>query len=162
MEYEAEKSSSRKLVWVAEKLSAAWGCSVCGWFFLPVPIAVNSLELLTAHLQEQLDKEFDSHDCAKHPATRVDQTVRPLRKAPQPPLSRPGSVRDANRARRPALTEPDNREEKEPGDRVESLGLFGKETGELGTVKKTNEDDALVKWDHDGRTRWRQSSLKRV
>ena len=28
---------------------------------------------------------------------------------------------------------------------------FGKPTGEFGTVKQTNEDDAVVKWDDDGR-----------
>jgi hypothetical protein len=85
-----------------------------------------------------------------------------LSKAPQPPLSQIGSTADSDRARRPALSEPDNREEKETGDRVESLGDFGKATGEIGTVKETNNDDAVVKWDDDGQTRRRQSSLKKV
>jgi hypothetical protein len=49
-----------------------------------------------------------------------------------------------------------------PGDRVAGLGNFGKPTGELGTVEKTNEEDALVKWDDDGRKRLRQPSLKKV
>jgi hypothetical protein len=44
---------------------------------------------------------------------------------------------------RPSLSEPDNREEKETGDRVEALGDFGKATGEIGTVKETNDDDAV-------------------
>jgi hypothetical protein len=42
------------------------------------------------------------------------------------------------------------------------LGDFGKPTGGFGTVVKTNEDDALVKWDDDGRTRLRQPWLKKV
>jgi hypothetical protein len=42
------------------------------------------------------------------------------------------------------------------------LADFGKPTGEFGTVEKTNEDDALVKWDDDGRTRLRQPWLKKV
>jgi hypothetical protein len=45
---------------------------------------------------------------------------------------------------------------------VEGLGDFGKPTGELGTVEQTNEDDAMVKWDGDGRARRRQPSLKKV
>jgi len=42
------------------------------------------------------------------------------------------------------------------------LADFGKPTGEFGTVEKTNEDDALVKWDDDGRMRLRQPGLKKV
>jgi hypothetical protein len=42
------------------------------------------------------------------------------------------------------------------------LADFGKPTGEFGTVEKTNEDDALVNWDDDGRMRLRQPWLKKV
>jgi hypothetical protein len=49
-----------------------------------------------------------------------------------------------------------------PGDRVEGLGNFGKPIGEFGTVEQTNEDDAVVKWDDDGRTRLHQPSLKKI
>ena len=49
-----------------------------------------------------------------------------------------------------------------PGDRVEGLGDFGMPTGEFGTVRQVNEDDALVKWDDDGRIRVHQPSLKKV
>jgi hypothetical protein len=35
-------------------------------------------------------------------------------------------------------------------------------TGELGTVEQANEDDAVVKWDDDGRMRLRQPWLKKV
>jgi hypothetical protein len=49
-----------------------------------------------------------------------------------------------------------------PGDRVEGLGDFGRPTGEFGTVEQSNEDDAIVKWDDDGRRRIHQPSLKRA
>jgi len=42
------------------------------------------------------------------------------------------------------------------------LGNFGKPTGEFGTVERTNEDDAEVKWDDDGRVRVHKPSLKRA
>ena len=86
-----------------------------------------------------------------------------LRKAPQPPLSYAGAVPDTDRAKRPPLSEPSSTsQELTPGDRVEGLGNFGKPTGEFGTVKQANEDDAVVKWDHDGRVRVHQPSLKKV
>jgi hypothetical protein len=86
-----------------------------------------------------------------------------LRKAAQPPLSSPGSAPDSDRARRPSLADPPvTRQGLAPGDRVESLGDFGKPTGEIGTVEQSNEDDAVVKWDDDGRTRLHQPWLKKV
>jgi hypothetical protein len=42
------------------------------------------------------------------------------------------------------------------------LADFGKPTGEFGTIEKTNEDDALVKREGDGRTRPHQPSLTKV
>jgi hypothetical protein len=86
-----------------------------------------------------------------------------LPKAPRPPLAYPGATPDSDRARRPALVDPPaTGQELNPGDRVEGLGDFGKATGEVGTVQQTNEDDAVVKWDGDGRTRLRQPWLKKV
>jgi hypothetical protein len=85
-----------------------------------------------------------------------------LRKAPQPPLSRPGGVPDSDQAKRPPLGEPRATKELNPGDRVEGLGNFGKPNGELGTVERTNEEDAVVKWDDDGRTRLHQPSLNKI
>jgi hypothetical protein len=86
-----------------------------------------------------------------------------LSEAARPPLSYPGAVPDSDRAKRPALVDPPaTGQELSPGDRVEGLGDFGKATGELGTVERTNEDDAVVKWDDDGRTRLHQPWLKRV
>jgi len=86
-----------------------------------------------------------------------------LRRAPQPPLSHAGAVPDSDRAKRPPLSEPSpTGQELTPGDRVEGLGDFGKPTGEFGTVRQTNEEDAVVKWDDNGRVRVHQPSLKKV
>ena len=91
------------------------------------------------------------------------QPIPKLQRAPQPPLAYPGAAPDSHRARRPPLVDPAaTGQELTPGDRVEGLGDFGKPTGELGTVEQTNEEDAMVKWDHDGRGRRRQPSLKKV
>src|SRR5665811_226536 len=88
---------------------------------------------------------------------------RALRRVPQPPLAYPGATPDSDRAKRPPLAKPSpTGEELNPGDRVEGLGNFGKPTGEIGTVERTNEDDAVVKWDDDGRTRLHQPSLKKI
>ena len=86
-----------------------------------------------------------------------------LRKAPQPPLSHPGAPADSDRAKKPALVEPSaNHQELSPGDRVEGLGDFGIPTGEFGTFRQVKEDDAVVKWDDDGRARLHQPLLKKV
>jgi hypothetical protein len=94
---------------------------------------------------------------------KVIKLVRKLSKAPQPPLPYRGAPPDSDRARRPALVEPPpNGKELLPGDRVEGRGNFGKLTGEFGTVERTNEEDALVKWDDDGRKRLPQPRLKKI
>jgi hypothetical protein len=86
-----------------------------------------------------------------------------LRKAPQPPLSHAGAIPDSDRAKRPPLSQASGTgPELNPGDRVEGLGTFGKPNGEFGTVERANEDDAVVKWDDDGRMRIHQPSLKKI
>jgi len=71
--------------------------------------------------------------------------------------------REQNWAAKPPLTQPPAPDsELNPGDRVEGLGNFGRPTGEFGTVERTNDDDALVKWDGDGRMRMHQPWLKKV
>jgi hypothetical protein len=86
-----------------------------------------------------------------------------LRKASQPPLSYPGATADSDRAKRPPLAGPSaTDQELNPGDRVEGLGNFGKPNGEFGTVEQANEDDAVVKWDDDGRVRLHQPWLRKV
>jgi hypothetical protein len=94
----------------------------------------------------------------------INKLTPKLRKASQPPLSHAGAVADADRAKRPPLDQPAPPSDSElnPGDRVEGLASFGKPTGQFGTVKQTNEDDAVVKWDDDGRTRIHQPWLKKV
>jgi hypothetical protein len=94
---------------------------------------------------------------------RITKLKPKLAKAPQPPLSYVGATADADRAKSPPLAQPPVPDsEVKPGDRVMGLADFGKPTGEFGTVEQTNEDDALVKWDDDGRTRLRQPWLKKV
>src|SRR5579863_6769333 len=86
-----------------------------------------------------------------------------LRKAPQPPLPYPGAAADSDRAKRPPLTDPAaTDQELSPGDRVVGLGDFGVPSGEFGTVEQTNEDDAVVHWDDDGRVRLPQPRLKKI
>jgi hypothetical protein len=93
----------------------------------------------------------------------LNKPISKLRKAAQPPLSYPGAAPDSNRAKKPPLAESSSTDEElNPGDRVESLGNFGKPTGEFGTVEQANEDDAVVRWDGDGRQRLHQPSLKKV
>jgi hypothetical protein len=93
----------------------------------------------------------------------IDKPKPKLRKAPHPPLPYLGATPDADRAKKPPLADPHAADEKlSPGDRVEGLGNFGKPTGEIGTVERTNEEDAVVKWDDDGRERLHQPSLKKV
>ena len=78
-------------------------------------------------------------------------------------MSRAGATADADRAKRSRLVQPPAADEElNAGDRVERLADFGKPTGEFGTVEKTNENEALVKWDDDSRTRLRQPWLKKV
>jgi len=93
----------------------------------------------------------------------TNESVPKLREVPQLPLAHPRATPDSGRAKRPALVEqPANDQELNPGDRVEGLGVFGRPTGELGTVEQTNEDDAVVKWDDDGSTRLRLPLIKKV
>jgi hypothetical protein len=86
-----------------------------------------------------------------------------LQKAPQPPLSYPGSTHDSDRAKKPSLAEPSaTGQELTPGDRVEGLGNFGVPTGQLGTVERASEEDVIVKWDGGCRMKLRQPWLKKV
>jgi hypothetical protein len=86
-----------------------------------------------------------------------------LPKVSQPPLSHRGATPDSNRAGRPPLSQlPARDEELTRGDRVEGLGDFGKPNGEFGTVQRSNEDDAEVKWDDDGCVRVNQPSLRKT
>jgi hypothetical protein len=93
----------------------------------------------------------------------IKKLVPKLRKAPQPPLSNAGAIPDSDRAKRPSLDRPSGPyPELTPGDRVESLGNFGKPTDEFGSIERLNEEDAIVKWDDDGRTRVHQLWLRKA
>ena len=82
---------------------------------------------------------------------------------PNHPCHTRGRSLNSDRAKRPPLSEPSaTGQELSPGDRVEGLGNFGKPTGEFGTVERSNDDDAVVKWDGHGRVRLPQPSLKKV
>jgi hypothetical protein len=95
--------------------------------------------------------------------SRINKLTPKLRKAPQPPLAHAGAPADSDRAKRPPLVQPSAPDsELNPGDRVESLANFGEPTGEFGTVEQTNEDDALVKWDDEGRRRLHHPWLKKI
>ena len=95
--------------------------------------------------------------------SRINKLTPKLRKSPQPPLSHAGAPADSDRARDHLSSQPSAPDSAlNPGDRVEGLADFGKPTGEFGTVEQTNEDDALVKWDDDGRMRLHQPWLKKV
>ncbi len=93
----------------------------------------------------------------------TDNATPTLGKALQPPLSYPGATPDSDPAKKPVLAEPAaTDQELNPGDRVEGLGNFGIPTGQLGTVEQVNEQDAVVKWDDDGRMRLHQPWLKKL
>jgi hypothetical protein len=95
--------------------------------------------------------------------TRINKLIPKLRKFPQPPLSHHGAAPDSDRAKRPLLAEPSpSGTGTESRRSVEGLGNFGIPTGQLGTVEQTNEEDAVVRWDDDGRIRLRQTWLKKV
>src|ERR1700732_4963450 len=98
----------------------------------------------------------------RSPMTRnTKDPIRALPERTQPPLSHFGAAPDSHRARRPALsTPPATGDELNPGNRVEGLGNLGKPTGEFGTVKQANDEDAVVKWDDDGRHRVGQQWLR--
>src|SRR5580698_7092004 len=86
-----------------------------------------------------------------------------LRKSSPTAAAYLGATPDADSAKKPPLADPSaTNEELSPGDRVEGLGNFGKPTGEIGTVERANEDDAVVKWDDDGRVRLHQPWLKKI
>lgn len=111
----------------------------------------------------QYEERGKGHALSPASTMAAMNAVPKLRKAQQPPLSYKGATPDSDRAKQPTLVEPAaTGQELNPGDRVAGLGNFGVPTGEMGTVEKTNEDDALVKWDGKGRMRIRQPWLKKI
>lgn len=118
---------------------------------------------MRGHKKINIDQYENSNGLEHRDMTSKSKRKPDLRKAPQPPLSHPGATADADRAQRPPLNRPSGPDpELTPGDRVEGLGDFGKPTSEFGTVERTNDADAIVKWDSDGRKRVQQPWLKKV
>ena len=90
-----------------------------------------------------------------------DEMPRKQPQAPQPLLSYPGAAPDSDHAKKPPLSKRPSTDMKVvPGDRVEAN--FGKPSGVVGTVEQANEDDAVVKWDHEGRITLRQPWFEKV
>jgi hypothetical protein len=124
---------------------------------LPCPAFLGLVELIN------IDQPQTRTGLENGNMSRIDKRVPKLRRAPQAPLSHPGATADADRAQSPSLDRPPGPDpDLIPGDRVQGLGNFGKLTDAFGTVERTNEDDAIVKWDNDGRARVRQPWLKKV
>jgi hypothetical protein len=93
----------------------------------------------------------------------TNNSIPKLDKALQPPLSYLGATPDSDRAKRPPLAVLSTTDEELiPGDRVMGVEDSGKPTWDFGTVEQTNEEDAVVKWDGDGRRRLHQASLKKL
>jgi hypothetical protein len=58
----------RKLIWLEEQRFRGWGCSECAWTYNPLgPLVGKSLDEMKMHYEQERDKEFTSHVCAKYP-----------------------------------------------------------------------------------------------
>jgi hypothetical protein len=86
-----------------------------------------------------------------------------LRDVSRPSSAYTSEIPEQDPAHRPPHPEQSaSTQELNPGDRVEVLGSFGKPTGELGTIRETTEDNAVVKWDDDGSTILRLPLIKKI
>jgi hypothetical protein len=63
----AIESTRRKLVWVTRQRFEGWACSECAWIFSPLgPLVGGSIDDMKTRYEQQREKEFTSHVCAKH------------------------------------------------------------------------------------------------
>jgi hypothetical protein len=125
--------------------------------------AREAIALRLKDLKGNSDHHAERHEMQSALTTLIrlenEVSLRPT----QTPLSNSGATPDVDRANRPPLVSPSAAtEELKRGDRVEGLGNLGSPTGEIGTVERTNEDYAVVKWDDDGRVRVGQPWLKKI
>ena len=61
----------RKLVWVEEQHFWGFGCSECAWVFNPSGSpAGNSLDEMKQNYEQQREKDFAAHVCAKYPRAK--------------------------------------------------------------------------------------------
>jgi hypothetical protein len=82
----------------------------------------------------------------------------------QPPPSYKGARDEFDGPQRPALAAPPLTGEPPVvrNDRVEERGAFGSLTSEIGTVLAADAEQAIVKWDDDGRELLRQRYLQKL
>jgi hypothetical protein len=58
----------RKLVWIKNQNFQGFGCSECQWVFNPTgPLVGKTFDQLKQAYEEERDKEFVAHACAKFP-----------------------------------------------------------------------------------------------
>ncbi|MGC1106460.1 MAG: hypothetical protein WA876_07970 [Candidatus Acidiferrales bacterium] len=58
----------RELVWIEKQEFGGWACSECAWVFvLSGSPTGKSLDEILRHYEQQRDREFSAHVCAKHP-----------------------------------------------------------------------------------------------
>jgi hypothetical protein len=58
----------RELVWVEKERFQGWACSACAWEFKSSgPITGITIEEMKRNYEQQRDKEFKAHACAKYP-----------------------------------------------------------------------------------------------
>jgi hypothetical protein len=59
---------TRNLILIANACFRGYGCSGCGWVFIPSgPLVGNTLEEMKRLYESERDKEFREHACADHP-----------------------------------------------------------------------------------------------
>jgi hypothetical protein len=60
-----------EMVWVQRKRFIGWACSQCAWEFNPSGLPVgNTLAEIKLLYEQERDREFASHVCAKYPIQR--------------------------------------------------------------------------------------------
>ena len=61
-------STHPEMVWVQRERFTGWACSQCAWQFTPSDIPTgNTLAEIKEKYEQERDKDFASHVCAKHP-----------------------------------------------------------------------------------------------
>jgi hypothetical protein len=64
----------RKMIWIKNARTEAWGCSQCAWTYRPTGPPIGSgMDEMKQNFESQRDKEFATHVCAEH---RVPKSVR--------------------------------------------------------------------------------------
>jgi hypothetical protein len=62
---------SRKLVLIEAQSFWGWGCSECAWVFTSAGSPTGkSIYEMKQNYEQQREKAFAAHDCARHPRAR--------------------------------------------------------------------------------------------